>query len=279
MPESLNYLDSKTLEDARHQPIACEPACYEPTRSHATFGTNNSNDSNHADPVMQDGLVASAHSNFSREGVLAWLHQNVPEKRLNHILRVEQLSVQFAQHYQLNVEQAAQAGLMHDLAKYFKPQRLLNLAREANLEIDPVFEATPHLLHADVGAIVAQTEFGIQDEVILDAIRNHTLGTPGMSLLSCVVFLADSLEPGRGDTPELNALREVSWQNLHQAVWLTCEYTLKYLLDGACLLHPRAVMTRNWAMQVYKSQNTKSQKSPVQNPSNERRISTTHSVQ
>lgn len=252
MSESLNYLDSRVVKDAKHQSLACEPSCEYSNQ----FNLNND--------------FASGTSDVFRESVLVWLRQNVSEKRINHILRVEQLSVQLAQHYQLNVEQAAQAGLMHDLAKYFKPQRLLNEAREAGLEIDSVFEANPHLLHADVGAIVAQAEFGIQDDGILDAIRNHTLGMPGMSLLSCVVFLADSLEPGRGESPELNALREVSWQNLHQAVWLTCEYTLKYLLDGACLIHPRAVMTRNWAMQVYKSQ-----KMAAQNPSAERRIAIT----
>ena len=84
---------------------------------------------------------------------------------------------------------------------------------------------------------------------MLQAIRNHTLGRPGMDSLSCVVFLADSLEPGRGDTLELQTLRAICWENLHQAVWLTSEYTLKYLLDHKTLIHPRAVLTRNWAMQ------------------------------
>jgi HD superfamily phosphohydrolase YqeK len=35
-----------------------------------------------------------------------------------------------------------------------------------------------------------------------DANANQTLGRQGMSLLSYIVLLADSLEPGRGDTEE-----------------------------------------------------------------------------
>ena len=89
---------------------------------------------------------------------------------------------------------------MHDLAKYFKPQRLLELARAAGLSIDEVDIATPHLLHADVSAIVAQSEFGITNPEILHAIADHTLGRPGMSAMSCIIFLADTLEAGRGDT-------------------------------------------------------------------------------
>jgi predicted HD superfamily hydrolase involved in NAD metabolism len=187
-----------------------------------------------------------------RDRVLAWLADNVPTARLQHILGVEQMSAELAWHYQLDVEKAAQAGLMHDLAKYFKPAMLLQIARDEGLDIDPVCEATPHLLHADVSAIVARDRFGMQDEEVLQAIALHTLGRPSMSALSCIVFIADSLEPSRGNTPELEALREMSRQDLYKAVWLTCDYCFKYLLNTRCLIHPRTISTRNWAMQMSK---------------------------
>lgn len=188
-------------------------------------------------------------SGVLRQRVLDWLADNVPESRLKHILGVEQTAIDLARHYKLDVEKAAQAGLMHDLAKYFKPQRLLEMARAEGLPLDAVDEANPHLLHADVGAIVARNEFGVQDTDILAAIADHTLGRPGMAPLSCVVFLADSLEPSRGDTPELSALRQMSYQNLHQAVWMTCDDSFKYLVATHRLIHPRTILTRNWFLQ------------------------------
>ena len=184
-----------------------------------------------------------------RDRVLTWLADNVPASRIQHILGVEQMSVELARHYHIDVEKAAWAGLMHDLAKYFKPSVLLQMARDEGIEVDPVCEANPHLLHADVSAIVAKNKFDMQDEAVLEAIALHTLGRPGMSLLSCVVFIADSLEPGRGNTPELEALRQVSFSNLYKAVWLTGDYCLKFLLDSRCLIHPRTILTRNWALQ------------------------------
>jgi predicted HD superfamily hydrolase involved in NAD metabolism len=184
-----------------------------------------------------------------RHQVLHWLSANVPESRLQHVLRVEKMAIGLAQDHDLDIHKAAQAGLMHDLAKYFKPQVLLDMARREGLELDPVDEVTPHLLHADVGALVARDQFGVQDPEILAAIADHTLGRPGMGPLSCVVFLADSLEPGRGNTPALNILRHTSRQNLQRAVWMSCDDSIKTLTSSRRLIHPRVLLTRNWFLQ------------------------------
>jgi predicted HD superfamily hydrolase involved in NAD metabolism len=183
-----------------------------------------------------------------RDQVISWLSENVSTHRLQHILGVEQMCIQLARHHQVDENQAAQAGLMHDLAKFFKPTQLLQIAAENGIEIDSVCGVNPHLLHADVSAIVAKNQFGVTDEDILDAIRNHTLGRPQMNDLSCIVFVADTLEPGRGDTPELEIMRQNSQENLHQSVQQTCDYSVKYLLDTRRTIHPRTIMTRNWAL-------------------------------
>lgn len=189
-----------------------------------------------------------------RSQVLSWLAKNVSEHRLQHILGVELLSIDLAKHYHLDENKAGQAGLMHDLAKFFKSSRLLEMASANQIEIDPVCAKNPHLLHADVSAIVARDEFGVTDEDVLSAIRNHTLGRPEMSDLSCVVFVADALEPNRGNTPELEALRQESFLNLYSGVYQTCNYSLQYLLSSHLTIHPRTILTRNWALQIVKQE-------------------------
>ncbi len=190
----------------------------------------------------------------ARENVLAWLSDRVPAARITHILGVEQTAGDLARHYGLDEAKARSAGLLHDLAKYFKPQLLLQMAQKEGLELDSVLEAHPHLLHADASAIVARDEFGVVDREILEAIANHTLGRPNMSQLSCTVFIADTIEPSRGNTAELEALREASLQNLYAAVWQTSDYSLKYLLETRSYIHPRTVLTRNWALQMARAE-------------------------
>lgn len=185
--------------------------------------------------------------NLDRQRAIAWLEQNVSTHRLEHILGVETMAINLAKIHHLDIEQAAQAGLLHDLAKFFPPTKLLHLAQQHQLEIDEVCRRVPHLLHADVGAIVAQEEFGVKDKTILVAIANHTLGQPNMDDLSCVIFLADALEPGRGNSKKLNQLRQTSQEHLLQAVRQVCDMTLKHLVKTNKLIHPRMVQTRNWA--------------------------------
>ena len=187
-----------------------------------------------------------------RGRILTWLQDNVSQHRIQHILGVEQTCIELAKYHQVDEQKAAQAALMHDLAKFFPPKKLLKMAEAGGISIDDVFSEYPHLLHAEVGAIVAQQEFGIDDPEILTAIANHTLGSPHMSQLSCVVFIADALEPNRGDNPELNAMRTTAKQDLYKCVYQTSDYSLKYLVSKQKVIHPRTILTRNWALATAK---------------------------
>jgi len=187
-----------------------------------------------------------------REAVINWLEKNVPESRLKHILGVEEMSKQLAQWHGADVEKAQTAGLMHDLAKYFPPEKLLAMAQEKGMEIDAICAQRPHLLHADVSAIVAEEIFQVKDEEILSAIAQHTLGNAEMSKISCIVFVADKLEPNRGDNSDLNAMREATWENLYRGVYQVCGMSIKKLIEKGRPIHPRTVATRNWAMSTGK---------------------------
>ncbi|ERN42418.1 putative HD superfamily hydrolase of NAD metabolism [Rubidibacter lacunae KORDI 51-2] len=183
-----------------------------------------------------------------RDRVLTWLENSVPRERVQHILGVEAMCADLARHHGYSVETARLAGLTHDLAKFFDPRDLLVRATAAGLEVDAICAERPHLLHADVSALVARDEFGITEPQVLDAIANHTFGRPEMGPICCIVFAADKLEPHRGDTPELDNMRRTCFANLYRGVRYVCDYSLKYLVKTSRPIHPRSVATRNWAL-------------------------------
>ena len=183
-----------------------------------------------------------------RNRAIAWLKENVPPKRLLHVLGVEKLCGELAMIHKIDEEKAKTAGLMHDLAKFFTPSKLLAIAKQDGIEIDKYYQKKPKLLHAEVGAIVARDEFGVKDEEVLNAIRNHTLGSPEMSTLSCIVFVADALEPNRGNSEDRKKLRILSQKNIYKSVKLTCDSSINYLIGEQKTIHPRTILTRNWAL-------------------------------
>jgi predicted HD superfamily hydrolase involved in NAD metabolism len=195
-------------------------------------------------------MKPSFMSRSRRHQVLQWLQAEVPEKRLQHILRVEAMAIDLAQHHQVPVEPAQQAGLMHDLAKCFPASKLLAIAAAEGWELDAAERDCPHLLHAPAGAVVARDRFGVRDEQVLKAIAHHTLGSPDMDAVSAVVYLADALEPGRGDTSQLQHLRELSYRDLNGAVHETCVFSLQHLLEKSRLVHPRTILTHNRFLQA-----------------------------
>ena len=59
-----------------------------------------------------------------------------------------------------------------------------------------------------MGAVLAESVFGVKDEEILNGIRYHCTGRAGMSTMEKLIFSADVLEEGR-DYPGVDELRRV----------------------------------------------------------------------
>ena len=56
---------------------------------------------------------------------------------------------------------------------------------------------SPFLLHAKLGAYLAETIYEVKDPEILHAIKVHTTGAADMSVLDKIIYIADFIEPGR----------------------------------------------------------------------------------
>ncbi len=153
---------------------------------------------------------------FARLGKRVHAHIG-QQHRYEHTLRVARMAVQLARRYGENVERALLAGMLHDLARLYSPERLLAESRARKLSISAFEKAHPRVLHSRLGAELAKEQFGIDDERILSAIRYHTLGAGSMNTLDAIVYLADSLEPGR-DFAERAELERLSFRDLNAAM-------------------------------------------------------------
>lgn len=162
-----------------------------------------------------------------------WVRQRLSEERYLHSLGAEETARELAQMFGIDEEKAAFSALIHDNAKDIPYEEMLQIIKTHNFEITEDIKTNSKILHAYVGACLAEQELKIKDEEILSGIRYHTTGKPKMSLFEKIIFLADKIEANTRDLEfredVLKMLRET--KNIDKAVLLCVGVTIKSLID------------------------------------------------
>ncbi len=160
------------------------------------------------------------------------------EKRFEHTLGVEYTAAALAMCHGCDIQNARIAGLLHDCAKCLSDEKRLSICIKNSIPVHKLEKKNPFLLHAKVGAYLAEKKYHVEDPHILNAIRSHTTGRPNMSLLEKIVFIADYIEPGRKSAPNLKAIRALAFQDIDRALLKILEDTLDYLKESAGDIDP-----------------------------------------
>ena len=146
-------------------------------------------------------------------------------KRVAHVRGVEQEAVKLAKRWGASAEDAAEAAICHDITKKLSKDEQLRLCGKYAIITDDYERQSEKLLHAKTGAAFAHDLFGLSDEVC-DAIRWHTTGRPGMTLLEKITYLADYIEPGRDGFDGLTELRQTAYEDIDAAMELGTRMSL-----------------------------------------------------
>ncbi len=175
------------------------------------------------------------------------------EKRYRHSLGVMETAVKMAQIFGASIESARLAGLLHDCAKDIDKAIMPEMCENLGVYLDPVKLEQRSLIHADLGAKLAEDEFGVKDAEILNAIRYHTLGRPDMTVLEKILYIADFTEPNRKSFPGLDELRELSESDLDLAMLRAVESSIRYVKSQGKLLHEQSLLTQKYYSELISS--------------------------
>ena len=169
------------------------------------------------------------HHDYDAKAELYWLrekaHAMLKPNRVAHVIGVESEAVRLANFWGEDPEDAAEAGILHDITKKLLLDDQLILCEKYGIINDIAETENVKLLHAKTGAALARDMFGISDRVF-EAIRWHTTGKPDMNLLEKIVYMADYIEPNR-DFEGVEKLRELAYENLDEALTLGLEMSLE----------------------------------------------------
>ncbi len=163
--------------------------------------------------------------------------QNESAKRYQHTLHVEKMAVALAEQYGADVQQAALAALLHDVAKEMPKSKMLRILQENVIIENNAQERPAAVWHGACAAILAQTEWGVTDKDVLSAIACHTAGKPSMCMLDKIIYLADMLCEER-DFAGVEPLRELAYQDLDLAMGACLAHTIRFVKESGKSLDP-----------------------------------------
>ena len=166
------------------------------------------------------------------------------QKRVPHVMGVEEEAVRLARRWGADEEMARRAGILHDCTKYLELEEQLELCRQYQVELDPLERQAVKLLHSKTGACIARWIFGEPDQVY-EAIYWHTTARADMSLLEKIIYMADYIEPNR-DFEGVDRLRRLAYQDLDKALLLGVETTIQEMQERRLPIHRKTIEARTW---------------------------------
>ena len=158
-------------------------------------------------------------------------------RRFEHSLAVARKAQQIAEKYGADPVKAYRAGLLHDILKDTDGDSQLQILKDFDILLDAVEQHAPKLWHARAGAVFLEKILGITDRDILNAVRYHTTGRAGMSLLEKVLYLADFTSDDR-DFPDIEVMRDLVEKDLRAAMVYAVDYTIRDLEEQGRPVHP-----------------------------------------
>jgi predicted HD superfamily hydrolase involved in NAD metabolism len=178
-----------------------------------------------------------------RIALIKELESELAYGRFVHTLDVAATAANLAMCYGADLDKAETAGLLHDCAKCMSLGKMLKVCDKAGTDLSEFEKNSVSLLHSKAGAVLAESRYGVRDEDTLNAIRFHTTGRPGMSLLEKIVFVADYIEPGRDSAPNLPQVRKLAYESIDDCVLQILKDTLRYLATTGSAVDPMTQKT------------------------------------
>ena len=190
------------------------------------------------DFIRQEGLYRKSLRQLPMEELEQVVISLLKPSRVKHVLGCRDTAAALAEKWGANVTDAARAGLLHDITKALDGPLQLTLCQEYGTILDDFSKRYPKTLHALTGSLVAERIFG-ENKAVVDAIRSHTTGKAGMTLLEKIIYVADYMEPNR-DFPGVERLRQLAFTDMDAALKLGLEYTLEHLKRQGAEVSPES---------------------------------------
>ncbi|WP_316609467.1 bis(5'-nucleosyl)-tetraphosphatase (symmetrical) YqeK [uncultured Ruminococcus sp.] len=166
-----------------------------------------------------------------------FIRQKMGDYRFTHSVNVADEAVALAKIYGCDEELAYTAGILHDVTKEFPKDEQLQIIADGGIILDSVQKNAPKLWHSISGSVYVRDYLGIKNNDIINAVRYHTTGRAGMSLLEKIIYIADFTSAERS-YKDVDIMRGLSRKTLEDAMLFSCKFTIGNLSSKELAIHP-----------------------------------------
>lgn len=181
--------------------------------------------------------------NLYGNDLVARLKSTLSPSRYEHTLNVASLAEALARRWGGPPDKARLAGLLHDMGRRFRPAQLAVYAKKRRLNVPEramILKLDPMLLHAYASEDLARREFSINDKMILQAVRRHTLGDKNLTLLDKILYVADACSLDRSHSTA-STTRVLAFNDLDAALRVCVREKINHALSRDAWLHPLTI--------------------------------------
>ena len=179
---------------------------------------------------------------LSYEQAEKMVRETLSEKRYTHTVNVKNMAVELAEKYGADPEKAAMAAILHDAVKERSREELLQILQENAIMAGNTAQSPAPVWHGPCAAILAKTQWGIDDPEILNAIWCHTTGRVGMTKLDKILYLSDMISAERS-YPEVDELRMLAKQDLDLATLTAVRHNTRWMQETGKPVDPLSLET------------------------------------
>lgn len=180
--------------------------------------------------------------------IIDYLKNTLKFERYNHSISVSVTAVNIATKYGFNEENYLLAGLLHDIAKVYTNDELMELVQKYNIKLEEDDISCKQVLHSYVGAYISKEKFNINDSVF-DAIYTHTMGDINMSDIQKIIYISDYTEPLRQNIENHNYYLKLAYTDLNKCVYEITKNTINYLKVKNKYIHKKTYEVFNYYSQ------------------------------
>ncbi len=175
---------------------------------------------------------------------LELIADTLSQRRAEHSRCVADSAAELAERFGYDRDIAYLAGLFHDITKETAPARQLELIRENCVELSSVEKTEPKLWHAPSGAAFVKENLRVWDDDFYNAIRFHTTGRAGMSLLEKIIYIADYISSDR-EYDGVEEMRELAGESLEKAMMYALQFCISKQATTQKFIEPHSVECYN----------------------------------